>query len=108
MWNTRGGNCGSAVRGLMAGGGPGSSNTIQLLNIPTLGTSVDFGDRLVSKSQITHMSSTTRGCFAGAGEGDDDTIDYVQIATTGDAVDFGNLVSNYGYAAGASNGHGGL
>jgi len=108
IWNTRGSNCGNAVRGLMAGGGPGSSNAIQYVTISTLGNTVDFGDRTVAKSQIAHMSSTTRACFAGAGEGDDDTIDYVQIMTTGNAVDFGNLQSNYGYAVGASNGHGGL
>ena len=92
----------------MAGGEPGSSNAIQFVTISTLGNTVDFGDRTVAKSQIAHMSSTTRACFAGAGEGDDDTIDYVQIMTTGNAVDFGNLTEDYGYAAGASNGHGGL
>ena len=54
------------------------------------------------------MSSTTRGVFAGAGEGDTDVIDYVHIMSTGNAVDFGNLSEDYGYAAGASNGHGGL
>ena len=108
VWNTRGGNCGNAVRGLMAGGGPGSSNVIQYVTIATQGNTIDFGDRTVAKSQIAHMSSTTRACFAGAGEGDDATIDYVQIMSTGNASDFGNLQSNYGYAVGASNGHGGL
>ena len=109
VWNTRGGNCGNAVRGLTTGGGsPGETNTIQFVTINTLGTAVDFGDRTVAKSQIAHMSSTTRACFAGAGEGDDDTIDYVEIMSTGNAVDFGNLQSDYGYAVGASNGHGGL
>ena len=108
VWNTRGGNCGNAVRGLFAGGDQGSSEQIQYVTINTLGTTVDFGDRTVTKSQIAHMSSTTRACFAGAGEGDDDTIDYVQIMTLGNAVDFGNLTEDNGYAAGASNGHGGL
>ena len=39
-------------------------------------------------------------------------VDYVNIMTTGNAVDFGDLSANgssgYGWAAGASNGHGGL
>ena len=107
IWNTRGGNCGNAVRGLLLVV-VGASNTIQFVTIPTNGNTTDFGDRTVAKSQISHMSSTTRACFAGAGEGDDDTIDYVQIMTRGDATDFGNLTEDYGYAAGASNGHGGL
>jgi len=58
------------------------------------------------------MSSTTRGVFAGAGAKDTNVADYVYIMTTGNAVDFGDLSANgsdgYGWAAGASNGHGGL
>ena len=108
VWNTRGGNCGNAVRGLVTGGDQGSTNIIQFVTINTLGTAVDFGDRTVTKSQVAHMSSTTRACFAGAGEGNDDTIDYVRIMTLGNAVDFGNLTEDNGYAVGASNGHGGL
>ena len=92
----------------MTGGDSGTTNTIQFVTISTLGNTVDFGDRTVTKSQIAHVSSTTRACFMGAGEGDDDTIDYVQIMTTGNAVDFGNLSEDYGYGVGASNGHGGL
>ena len=52
------------------------------------------------------------GVFGGAGEKDTNVVDYVQIMTTGDAIDFGDLSANgssgYGWAAGASNGHGGL
>ena len=113
IWNTRGGNCGNAVRGLIAGGGDSlPTNIIQYLTISTLGNTVDFGDRTVAKGQVGHMSSTTRGVFAGAGEKDTNVVDYVQIMTTGDALDFGDLSANgsdgYGWAAGASNGHGGL
>ena len=113
IWNTRGGNCGNAVRGLIAGGGDSlPTNIIQYVTITTLGDTVDFGDRTVAKNQIAHMSSTTRGVFAGAGEKDTNVVDYVNIMTTGDAVDFGDLSANgssgYGWAAGASNGHGGL
>ena len=110
--NARGGNCGNAVRGVMVGGSNGASNTIQYVTISTLGNTVDFGDRTVAKNQIAHMSSTTRGVFAGAGAKDTNVADYVQIMTTGNALDFGDLSANgssgYGWAAGASNGHGGL
>ena len=110
--NARGGNCGNAVRGLMVGGSDGASNTIQYVTISTLGNTVDFGDRTVAKNQIAHMSSTTRGVFAGAGAKDTNVADYVQIMSTGNAIDFGDLSANgssgYGWAAGASNGHGGL
>ena len=113
IWNTRGGNCGNAIRGLIAGGGASlPTNIIQYVTITTLGNTVDFGDRLVAKGQVGHMSSTTRGVFAGAGEKDTNVVDYVNIMTTGDAIDFGDLSANgsdgYGWAAGASNGHGGL
>ena len=113
IWNTRGGNCGNAIRGLIAGGGASlPTNIIQYVTITTLGDTVDFGDRLVAKGQTGHMSSTIRGVFAGAGEKDTNVVDYVNIMTTGDAVDFGDLSANgssgYGWAAGASNGHGGL
>ncbi len=108
--NTRGGNCGSATRGVFLTNTTGSDaqNTIEYVTIATLGNSVDFGDRTVARTQVAQFGSTVRGVFAGAGEGDTDVIDYVQIATTGNAVDFGNLQSNYGYAVGCSNGHGGL
>jgi len=107
LTNTRGGNCGSSTRGLMAGGSP-SGDTIQYLTIQTLGNSIDFGNLTSSKSQIAHMSSTTRAVFAGDGSGTLNVIDYVQVQTTGNAIDFGDLDANNGYSAGASNGHGGL
>ena len=98
---------------MIAGGGDSlPTNIIQYVTISTLGNTVDFGDRTVAKNQIAHMSSTTRGVFAGAGAKDTNVADYVHIMTTGNAVDFGDLSANgssgYGWAAGASNGHGGL
>ena len=109
VWNTRGGNCGNAVRGLIAGGGDSlPTNIIQYVTISTLGNAVDFGDRTVAKNQIAHMSSTTRGVFAGAGEKDTNVVDYVNIMTTGNAIDFGNLLASRRQLSGSSNGHGGL
>ena len=99
-------------RGLVAGGNfPDQSNSIQFVTISTLGKTQDFGDRTEAGSQVAHLSSTTRACFQGDSSPYNNVIDYVQIATTGDAFDFGDLSTapnGNGYAAGASNGHGGL
>ena len=111
VWNTRGGNCGSAVRGLVTGGDSGTTNTIQFVTISTLGKTQDFGDRTEAGSQVAHMSSTTRACFQGDSSPYNNVIDYVQVMTTGNAIDFGDLSTapnGNGYAVGASNGHGGL
>ena len=111
VWNTRGGNCGNAVRGLVTGGDSGTTNTIQFVTISTLGKTQDFGDRTEAGSQVAHMSSTTRACFQGDSSPYNNVIDYVQVMTTGNAIDFGDLSTapnGSGYAAGASNGHGGL
>ena len=66
----------------------------------------------MAKGENAHMSSTIRGVFGGAGEKDTNVVDDVNIMTTGDAIDFGDLSANgssgYGWAAGATNGHGGL
>ena len=105
------GQCGSSTRGILLEGGPGpaASNTISYITIASLGNSVNFGDRTVSKNQIASMSSDTRAVFGGAGAADTNVIDYVTISTTGNATDFGDLpVATWGYIAGCSDVHGGL
>ena len=105
------GQCGSSTRGIILEGGPGpaASNTISYISISSLGNSVNFGDRTVSKNQIASMSSSTRAVFGGAGAADTNVIDYVTISTTGNATDFGDLpVATWGYIAGCSDVHGGL
>ncbi len=105
------GQCGSSTRGILLEGGPGpaAANTISYITIASLGNSVNFGDRTVSKNQIGTMSSDTRAVFGGAGAADTNVIDYVTIATTGNAVDFGDLpVPTWGYIAGCSDVNGGL
>ena len=57
----------------------------------------------------TSSGNGNRGLFyAGQTPSEVDTIDFITIPTLGNATDFGNLASNYGYAVGACNGHGGL
>jgi len=105
------GQCGSSTRGILLEGGPGpaAANTISYITIASLGNSVNFGDRTVSKNQIASMSSGTRAVFGGAGAADTNVIDYVTISTTGNATDFGDLpVATWGYIAGCSDAHGGL
>ena len=105
------GQCGSSTRGILLEGGPGpaASNTISYITIASLGNTVNFGDRTVSKNQIGTMSSGTRAVFGGAGAADTNVIDYVTIASTGNATDFGDLpVATWGYIAGCSDVNGGL
>ena len=105
------GQCGSSTRGILLEGGPGpaAANTISYISISSLGNSVNFGDRTVSKNQIACMSSGTRAVFGGAGAADTNVIDYVTIASTGNATDFGDLpVATWGYIAGCSDVNGGL
>ena len=105
------GQCGSSTRGILLEGGPGpaAANTISYITIASLGNTVNFGDRTVSKNQIGTMSSGTRAVFGGAGAADTNVIDYVTISSTGNATDFGDLpVATWGYIAGCSDVNGGL
>jgi len=101
----------NAVRGVFAGGAnPSRQKTIDFITIATLGNAKDFGD-LSTPIGDYHQgaASPTRGCFGGGNYGSlTDTIQYVQIMTKGDAIDFGDLLAANQYAAGFSNGHGGL
>jgi len=94
-------------RGVFAVGrvGPASVNTIEYLNISTLGNATDFGDRTVSTRRFGAASSRTRGLLAGGydGSGDSDVIDYITTASTGNAIDFGNLLGDARTIAGLSN-----
>ena len=81
-------------RGLNAGGGSPYSNTIEYIQIQTLGNAQDFGDLTLARAFVSAVSSPTRAVFTNGynnspGTGSYNTIDYVTIATTGNAVDFG-------------------
>ena len=101
----------NAVRGVFAGGAnPDRQKTIDFITIATLGDAVDFGNLSTPIGEYHQgAASPTRGCFGGGNYGSlTDTIQYVQIMTMGDSFDFGNLLAANQYAAGFSNGHGGL
>ena len=76
----------------------------QICGITTFGSS---GMQLPS-GPTEFRGGRGRGVVAGGYNPYTDTINKFEIATTGNAIDFGNLQSNYGYAVGACNGHGGL
>ena len=105
------GTAANGVRGVTAGGmTPSVINTIQYVTIATLGNAIDFGDLTAARAGMSGgCASPTRGVFGGGYTPSiTDVMDSVQIMSTGNAVDFGNLASSVQYAAGFSNGHGGL
>jgi hypothetical protein len=82
------------ARGLFGGGfvSPGSTNTINYINISSTSNSQDFGDLIEGRSTPCSCSSSTRGVWAGGVQsGYSNTIDFVTIASTGNAQDFGDL-----------------
>jgi len=85
----------AAGRAVWAGGqktGPAYSNTIDYVEIPTLGNATDFGDLTVARAGEYGCSSSTRGLFGGGSTGTtSNVIDYITIAITGNATDFGDL-----------------
>ena len=101
----------NAVRGVFAGGAnPTRQKTIDFITIATLGDAVDFGNLSTPIGEYHQgAASPTRGVFGGGNYGSlTASIQYVQIMTTGDSTGFGDLLAANQYAAGFSNGHGGL
>ena len=98
---------GNSVRGIYAGNGATPQTTIEIINIPSGGNGVKFGDLEASRYAMAAVSSPTRVAWGGAHSYSND-ISYIEIATEGNAVDFGNLTSNRGFQSGCSNAHGGL
>ena len=82
-------------RGLFAGGRtPSFPNSIEFIEISSLGNAKNFGDLTEARESATNgVASHVRGLFGGGyhpGAGDDE-IDYVTMASEGNAIDFGNL-----------------
>ena len=101
----------SSTRALFAGNDVPESNIIESITMSTLGNGIAFGDLPVSGTACggrLGCSSVTRGLSAGGQSPFPNTIDYVSISTGGTAVDFGDLTVSRAFAAGCSNGHGGL
>ena len=99
------GGCSSSTRGLFFGGGhPSYYNTIEYVELDTLGNALDFGDQIDSVAWRRCLSSPTRGFSKGgfpftSSEG----INVVTIASKGDAVEFGKLSQNMQSGDGCSN-----
>ena len=118
LTDARGGGSGSSVgsnsvRGLCCGGygSPAFVNVVDSVEIATLGNATDFGDLSASKGDAAIMSSPTRLVYAGgqvAGSTYKTEVEYFQFSSSGNAIDFGDQSNDIAYAAGASNGHGGL
>ena len=96
----------NAIRGILAGGAPSTTNNISFVTIATLGDSKYFGDLTRTVNDGAAMASSTRFCVAGGGAVN--TIEYIQIMTQGNSIDFGDLTQTVSECAGCSNGHGGL
>jgi len=78
-----------------------TTSSIDFINVPTLGNSINFGD-LSSAGQDAHgCGSETRGLYMGFFNGN--AIEYITIASEGDSIDFGDLFTGrYFGAAGSS------
>ena len=98
------------ARGLVMGGitypGAGYVNTIEFIQIATLGNSVDFGDLTNKPNGGAGFSSKIRGFVAGGNTPEGygiNVIQFVTIATTGNATDFGDVGYTRSNGAGVSN-----
>ena len=88
-------------RGLIGGGAQPSdtnkSDTIESIQIQSLGGATDFGNLTQARRYVTSCSSSIRGVWAGGlYPTATDIIDYVTIASGGNALDFGNIVTSDG------------
>ena len=100
-------------RGVIAGGDNApnpAADTIEYLNISSLGNTISFGVLTDGRQLLSRASSETRGLFGGGdpGPSKSDVIDYITIASEGDAIDFGNLADSGRCPAGASSSTRGL
>ena len=107
----------SNVRGVFAGGNPGSpapnnkTDTMEYITIATLGNVVDFGNLAGATTSQMGTTNNIRGVFCGGyiAPAEINVIQYITIASTGNTTDFGDLVNSKGYLPVAlSDSHGGI
>jgi len=104
----RRGNAGSTTRGVIIGlyapGGDSHANhnTIEFITFATTGDATDFGDLIVTGSDMTSTSNCIRALRLGKWPVNDH-IEFVTIATTGNAIDFGDLVTPTYHSSAATN-----
>ena len=98
------------ARGLSAGGyggPPAYKDIIDYWTIATTGNAVDFGDLVITVTELAGVAGGGRGMFFGGYRtslGNSPTIEYVTIATTGNTTDFGDMTQAGMMPAGVSNG----
>ncbi len=99
----------AGTRGIFGGGFSTPTNhhdTIQYINITSLGNAVDAGNLTASRYGNAALASDTRAVWAGGvnpSPGIFNTIDAVEIMSTGHAFDFGDLYDTVYYPGGVSN-----
>ena len=85
------------ARGLIGGGDPASpvaKRTVDYLNIASTGDSLDYGDLVSDKANITACSSSTRCVtFGGGSPGSSNEMDFATISSTGNFADFGDILT---------------
>ena len=104
-------NRGRAVFGGGWTSAPTNVNTMDYVEIQSMGTAVDFGDltQVEGWAGASGAASATRGIFpGGVGASTTNIIEYITVATTSNALDFGDLTTGLRQIAGLSNSHGGL
>ena len=84
------------------GGAPNRTNTIQYVEIQTLGNTSDFGDLTATEVSNAAAASPTRAIFSG-GYTAPHQYDMVTIASTGNAIRFGDMLAPMARHAGCSN-----
>ena len=93
-------------RGVFAGGGPGTTDTIDYVTISTRGDAQDFGNLTragrfnASTSNGVQDRGITHGGY-GPGPGLSATIDYITISIPGNAADFGDATVQRSFASAA-------
>ena len=102
------GNTRERTRGrALFGGGSTIDNTIQSLNIQSLGNTENFGDLSTGRYETECASSSTRGIWGGGYTESPnvkvDVVEFVTIANSSNTTDFGNLTEARGHLAGMCN-----
>ena len=92
-------------RAVFAGGEtPSKVNSIEYINIQSMGTAKDFGDLTITSGDVKGLGSSTRGVFRlDNNPSSRNVLEYITFATTSNAADFGDLVIAVQQRSGASN-----
>ena len=102
-----GGNTRERNRGLaLFGGGetPSKVNSIEFVNVQSMGIAEDFGDFTSTSGDVKALGSSTRGVFrTNYDPSSRNTLEFTTFAAASNSIDFGDLVISVGQRPGASN-----